>query len=168
MAKPARRGAGTGPARKGLTPSLSENDYQFMPRRGSEQRAVILKLVRSTMDHPTAAWVHAQARRKLPRIGLGTVYRNLERLTALGLIREIRGVPGPARFDGNMERHYHIRCLGCGRVSDLPIGVTERLEQEAARATDFVILGHEVEVQGLCPGCRDATPQRTESRSTHH
>ncbi len=130
-----------------------------MPRRGSEQRAIILEVVRSTMDHPTAARVHAEARRKLPKIGLGTVYRNLERLAALGIIREIRGVPGPARFDGNVERHYHIRCLGCGKVQDLPIGVTARLEQEAAKATDFVILGHEVEVQGLCPTCRgDAHP----------
>jgi Fur family ferric uptake transcriptional regulator len=115
------------------------------------------------MDHPTAAWVHAQARRKLPRLGLGTVYRNLDRLAALGLIREIRGLPGPARFDGNIERHYHIRCLGCGRVNDLPIRVTERLEQEAARATDFEILGHEVEVQGLCPPCCDQAPRRPHS-----
>jgi Fe2+ or Zn2+ uptake regulation protein len=134
-----------------------------MPRRGSAQRAVILKVVRSTMDHPTAAWVHEQARRKLPRIGLGTVYRNLQKLAAEGQIREIHGVPGPARFDGNIARHYHIRCLGCGRVNDLPIGVTERLEQEAARATDYQILGHEVEVQGLCPDCRDQVTRRTES-----
>jgi Fe2+ or Zn2+ uptake regulation protein len=139
-----------------------------MPRRGSAQRAVILNVVRSTMDHPTAAWVHEQARRKLPRIGLGTVYRNLQRLAAEGQIREIRGVPGPARFDGNIVRHYHIRCLGCGRVNDLPIGVTERLEQEAARATDFQILGHEVEVQGLCPDCRDEAPPSTESPAGTH
>jgi Fur family transcriptional regulator, ferric uptake regulator len=139
-----------------------------MPRRGSEQRAVVLEVVRSTMDHPTAAWVHAQARRKLPRIGLGTVYRNLERLAALGLIREIRGVPGPARFDGNIERHYHIRCLGCGRVNDLPIEVTERLEKEAALATDFHVLGHQVEVQGLCPRCRDEAPHRTHSQAGTH
>jgi Fur family ferric uptake transcriptional regulator len=139
-----------------------------MPRRGSEQRAIILEVVRSTMDHPTAAGVYAQARRKLPRIGLGTVYRNLERLAALGLIREIRGVPGPARFDGNIERHYHIRCLGCGKVNDLPIGVTARLEQEAARATDFEILGHEVEVQGLCPGCRDQAQPHPHFKAEPH
>ena len=140
-----------------------------MPRRGSEQRAVVLSVVRSTLEHPTAAWVHAQARRKLPRIGLGTVYRNLERLAAEGLIREIRGLPGPTRFDGKVERHYHIRCLGCGRVNDLPIGVTRRLEREAARATDFVILGHEVEVQGLCPGCHDeaAAPRPHSQPGTH-
>jgi Fur family ferric uptake transcriptional regulator len=105
------------------------------------------------MDHPTAAWVHEQARLELPRIGLGTVYRNLARLAAEGLIREIRGGPGPARFDGNTGRHYHIRCLGCGRVNDLPISVTKHLEEEAAQAMNFLVLGHEVEVHGLCPRC---------------
>lgn len=129
---------------------------------------MILAVVRSTLDHPTAAWVHEEARRRLPRIGLGTVYRNLERLAAEGFIREIRGVPGPARFDGNIERHYHIRCLACGRVNDLRIEVTERLEREAARATDFVILGHQVEVQGLCPGCRAEAPQHPHSQSGPH
>jgi len=120
------------------------------------------------MDHPTAASVHAEARRKLPRIGLGTVYRNLERLAAEGAIREIRGVPGPARFDGNVLRHYHIRCLGCGKVNDLPIEVTARLEREAAQATDFVILGHEVEVQGLCPGCRSDAHGHSHFQSEPH
>jgi Fe2+ or Zn2+ uptake regulation protein len=129
---------------------------------------VILDVVRSTMEHPTAAWVHAEARRRLPRIGLGTVYRNLERLVAEGSIREIRGLPGPARFDGNIDRHYHIRCLVCGRVNDLQIEVTGRIEREAARATDFVVLGHQVEVQGLCPGCRDVAPGRRHSQSATH
>ena len=109
------------------------------------------------MDHPTAAWVHEQARLRLPRIGLGTVYRNLKRLADEGLIREIQGGPGPSRFDGNTGRHYHIRCLGCGRVNDLPISVTSRLEEEAAQAMNFVVLGHEVEIHGLCPQCQHAS-----------
>ena len=111
--------------------------------RRSEQRDLILSVVRSTMEHPTAAWVHETARRALPRLGLGTVYRNLARLAAEGLIREIRGAPGPARFDANVGRHYHIRCLGCGRVNDLPVPVDTRLEEAAARTMDFVVLGHE-------------------------
>jgi Fur family ferric uptake transcriptional regulator len=134
-----------------------------MAERRSEQRTVVLSVVRSTMDHPTAAWVYEQARLKLPRIGLGTVYRNLKRLAEEGLVREIRGGPGPSRFDGNTGRHYHIRCLGCGRVNDLPISVTSRVEEKAAKAMNFLVLGHEIEVQGLCPQCR--TGELGEKRS---
>ena len=106
------------------------------------------------MDHPTAEWIHRQARRRLPRISLGTVYRNLNQLAAEGVIREVHAGGHPARFDGNTGRHYHIRCLGCGRVNDLPMSVDTRLEEEAARAMSYRILGHQVEVLGLCPLCQ--------------
>ena len=114
----------------------------------------MLEVVQSTMDHPTADWVFRQARRRLPRISLGTVYRNLKRLVDEGAIGEIHSGGHPARFDGNTGRHYHIRCLGCGRVNDLPMSVDARLEEEAARAVNYKIVGHHVEVHGLCPLCR--------------
>jgi Fe2+ or Zn2+ uptake regulation protein len=122
--------------------------------RQTRQRELILDVVRSTMDHPTADWVYRQARRRLPRISLGTVYRNLKRLAALGVIREIHTGGHPARFDGNTGRHYHIRCLGCGRINDLPMSVDPRFEAEAGRAMNYQVLGHQLEVQGLCPPCQ--------------
>lgn len=130
--------------------------------RQSRQREVVLEVVRSTMDHPTADWVHRQARRRLPRISLATVYRNLKRLAQEGLIREVQST-GQSRFDGNTGRHYHIRCLGCGRVSDLPISVDARLEEQAGQATSYRILGHEVEVHGLCPSCLARTHRENDS-----
>jgi Fur family transcriptional regulator, ferric uptake regulator len=134
--------------------------------RRSRQREVVLSVVRSTMDHPTAEWVHRQARRRLPRIGLGTVYRNLQSLAADGQIREIHTGGGSARFDGNTGRHYHIRCLGCGRVNDLPLSVDTRIEEEAGRAMNYRVLGHQVEVQGLCPACQgDPSSDRNHSHS---
>jgi Fur family transcriptional regulator, peroxide stress response regulator len=123
--------------------------------RQTYQREVVLEVVRSTMDHPTADWVHSQARRRLPRISLGTVYRNLRRLAEEGVIRELNNGP-VSRFDGNTGRHYHIRCLGCGRVNDLPISVDTKVEEEAGRAMNYRILGHQVEVLGLCPLCQTA------------
>src|SRR5262249_37030626 len=133
--------------------------------RSSRQRDVVLSLVRSTMDHPTAEWVHKQARRRLPRIGLGTVYRNLERLVADGLIREVHTGGHAARFDGNTGRHYHIRCLGCGRVNDLPMSVNRSIEEEAGRAMNYKVLGHHVEVQGLCPQCSPPPARGTAHRA---
>lgn len=125
-----------------------------MDGRHTPQRDLILSIVRSTMDHPTAEWVYRQARRRLPRLSLGTVYRNLKRLAEQGLIREVHTGGHPARYDGNTGQHYHIRCVACGRVNDLPISVDRRLEDEAARAMNYRILGHQVEIQGLCPLCQ--------------
>ncbi len=126
-----------------------------MQARPSRQRETVLEVVRSTMDHPTADWVYRQARRRLPRISLGTVYRNLERLAAEGLIRELRLAGDATRYDGNTGRHHHIRCQGCGRVRDLPLSVDTRVEELAGQAMNYQILGHTLEVQGLCPSCRD-------------
>jgi len=135
-----------------------------MALRQSPQRNLVLEVVRSTMDHPTADWVHRQARRRLPSISLATVYRNLTRLSAEGLIREIHAGGHPARFDGNTGRHYHIRCLGCGRVNDLPMSVDTRIEEEAGRAMSYRVLGHHVEVVGLCPLCQPLSKRENRSQ----
>lgn len=124
----------------------------------------MLAVVRSTMDHPTAEWVFREARRRLPRISLGTVYRNLKQLAGAGLIHEIHSGGQQARFDGNTGRHYHIRCMGCGRVNDLPMSIDLRLEQEAGRAMNYRILGHEVEVHGLCPHCQAVSSSEKHSQ----
>ena len=137
-----------------------------MRHRRSRQRELILEIVRSTMDHPTADWVHRQARRRLPHIGLGTVYRNLKELAEEGTIREMHSGGEPARFDGNTGDHYHIRCVACGRVNDLPISVDIRLEEAAGRAMNYRILGHQVEVHGVCPACQDAASRENSSHQT--
>jgi len=117
--------------------------------------------VRSTMEHPTAEWVYRRARRRLPNISLGTVYRNLKQLAEAGLIREIQAGGQALRFDGNLGPHHHVRCVGCGRVNDLAVPLDTRREQAAARAMDFQVLGHHVEVQGLCPACRSRPADRS-------
>ena len=126
--------------------------------RHTRQRDVVLAAVRSSMEHPTADWVYRRARRRIPRISLGTVYRNLRQLAEVGLIREIQAGGQALRFDGNTGAHHHVRCVGCGRVNDLVVPLDTRREQAAARATDFQVLGHHVEVQGLCPACRPGPP----------
>src|SRR5260221_14702444 len=102
-----------------------------MGARESRQRDVVLAVVRSTMDHPTAEWVYRQARRNLPRISLGTVYRNLKKLASEGLIREIHigGGGGPAaRLRRDTRRHPHNPRLAGGRRSDppRPVGAPRR------------------------------------------
>jgi Fe2+ or Zn2+ uptake regulation protein len=128
---------------------------------------VVLSVVRSTMDHPSADWVFRQARRRLPHISLGTVYRNLKRLAADGLIREIHAGGQGTRFDGNTGDHHHVRCVGCGRVNDLPLSVDTSREEAAARALNFRILGHQVEIQGVCAQCQDEFT-RNDSQQLDH
>ena len=69
-------------------------------------RRVVLEVIRGTGSHPTAEWVHRMVRRRLPRVSLGTVYRNLRLLVEEGLVQEVPG--SHARFDRNLGRHNHF------------------------------------------------------------
>ena len=134
--------------------------------RHTRQREIVLDLVRTSMEHPTVAWVYGRARRRLPRISLGTVYRNLKQLAEAGMIREIHAGGQPVRFDGNLGPHHHARCITCGRVEDLVIPFDTRREQAAARALDFQVVAHHVEVQGLCAACRPRSLSRASKGAT--
>lgn len=121
--------------------------------RMTRQRRVILEELRKENIHPTADALYAIVRKRLPRISLGTVYRNLEILTALGEIQTLEMSGSQKRYDGVPNRHYHIRCMHCGRVDDAPIAPMNQLENELYGATVYTIMGHRLEFMGLCPEC---------------
>jgi len=100
---------------------------------------------------------------------VATVYRNLKELAAEGAIHEIHSAGQSARFDANTGQHYHVRCVVCGRMADLPISVDRRVEEEAGRAINYRILGHQVEVLGVCPACEPpaAAPVTSNKNRSH-
>jgi Fur family ferric uptake transcriptional regulator len=122
-------------------------------QRNTPQRKVILEELQKTTSHPTAVEVYEIVRRRLPKISLGTVYRNLDLLTEMGTIQRLDPGGTEARFDGNPDCHYHVRCVRCGRVDDvhgLPAGLpTDQLEEDAG----YEILGLRLELVGICPRC---------------
>ena len=121
--------------------------------RITKQRQVILEELRKLNTHPSADEIYKVVRRRLPRISLGTVYRNLEVLSALGKIQKLELSGSLKRFDWNTKKHYHIRCVRCNRVDDAPIAPLNQLENDLYKATVFEIIGHNLEFIGLCPEC---------------
>ncbi len=87
--------------------------------RMTRQRQVILEELRHMNTHPGADEIHEVVRRRLPRISLGTVYRNLDILCELGEIQKLEFGGTLKRFDGDPGAHYHIRCVD----SDAVVGV---------------------------------------------
>jgi Fe2+ or Zn2+ uptake regulation protein len=114
-------------------------------------RRVILEVVRSTTVHPSAAQVYARVRRRLPRVSLATVYRNLRLLAAEGLLLERPDVTG-LRFDGRTDRHDHFTCVTCRRIFDLPSrAVAPGMEPQGG---GFEVFEHRIEFYGRCPAFR--------------
>lgn len=120
----------------------------------TRQRQVILEELRATDQHPSADDLHGRVKQKLPRISLGTVYRNLEILSELGEIQTIALAGSLKRFDGMPQNHYHMRCMYCGRLMDAPMEVIDSLERALQEKTEFRILNHQLEFAGICPDCQ--------------
>ena len=134
--------------------------------RLTAQRRVILGVVRATDAHPTAPAVHRLVRRRLPRVSLATVYRNLRTLAAEGFLLERAGGEG-LRFDGNTAPHDHFTCVACDRIFDVP-----RLRRRAAPARQasragFEILEQRTELYGRCARCRARRGPSSTRRRRH-
>ena len=147
---------------------------ETLRRRGfrlTGPRRLILNLVQATDVHPTADWVYRQVRRQLPRVSLGTVYRNLRLLVEEGLVKELPGAAGResgrsrlARFDGNTSVHHHFTCSKCGRIQDLTEPVDRSLDRQMAARTGLHISHHRIEFFGRCPTCRVRQRRRARAR----
>ena len=119
----------------------------------TRQRKVILEELRSVCTHPSADEIYELVRKRLPRISLGTVYRNLEILSESGEIQTLELGSAQKRFDGVAENHYHIRCIQCDRIVDAPPELEVKINHELKSATAYKIIGHKLEFIGICPDC---------------
>ncbi|HUU41907.1 MAG TPA: transcriptional repressor, partial [Desulfatiglandales bacterium] len=122
--------------------------------RMTNQRQVILEEIQKVNTHPTADEVYRMVRLRLPRISLGTVYRNLEILFESGLIQKIGPVSNQKRFDGKTENHYHIRCSDCGKVEDALVESIDSIYNTFRDINNFNVTGHKLEFFGICPDCK--------------
>ncbi|MBW1972253.1 MAG: transcriptional repressor [Deltaproteobacteria bacterium] len=122
--------------------------------RNTEQRKIILEELKKVNTHPTADEVYEMVKKRLPRISIGTVYRNLELLSKCGLIQKLELGCSQMRFDWNTNNHYHIRCIRCGKVEDVPVETMSRFEKILEGKSDYEIIGHRLEFIGLCPKCK--------------
>jgi Fur family ferric uptake transcriptional regulator len=122
--------------------------------RQTDARRVILEEIMNLDSHPTADEVYEIVRKRIPKVSLGTIYRNLEILSGKGLIQKLDLGGAQRRFDGNTMTHYHLRCLECGRIIDLTTSPLKEIEETLSKLGDWEIIGHRLELIGLCQSCK--------------
>ena len=126
--------------------------------RMTRQRQTILDIFRTPGRHFTADDVYMNVRRKLPKVSLGTVYRNLDILSQAGLIRKLSLGGVQRQYDGGLHHHYHVQCIRCGKVADVPAERIGDLNSAARETSDFEILDHELGFRGICAECLAGDP----------
>ena len=125
--------------------------------RVTPKRVAILTLLGQEMTYLSPEDIWHRLKGEFARIGLPTVYRNLEELSAGGVITK---VIHPNRqlyyhFCPNRSHHHHFVCLSCRRVEDVGLCSLENIEREVGEKGG-TILSHLLQVNGLCRDCSAA------------
>ncbi len=121
--------------------------------RITRPRRAVLRALSEGPAHITAERVLRHGRRTHPELSKASVYRTLQLLESLGVLR---GIPSPQglRYVQVTPGHHHLLCRGCGEVSDFPgCGMCDAW-LPAADERNFHVAGHLLEVFGLCKNCR--------------
>ena len=117
------------------------------------QRQAVLRVVRESEDHLTAAEIFTRAQKLLPKISYATVYNSLRYLKEEGLLGEVTFGNASSRYDRETARHDHAICTACGKLLDIDLAETMNLMKAAARRSRFKPESIHLTLVGLCPDC---------------
>ena len=119
----------------------------------SRQRELIYKAVHDTTQHPTADMVYSELKEKEPSLSLATVYRNLNQLAGMGILKKF-SVAGKDRFDARIDNHYHIICKTCGKVVDIENSIPlDEMLSKSYSSTGFTVDSIDILINGECGDC---------------
>ena len=138
-----------------LRSKLREKQYKLTP-----QRQIVLQVF---IDHPeehlSAEDVYTILRQNANDTGLATVYRSLELLSELEILKKMDFGDGRSRYEinetGSCHQHHHLICLACGKVLGFADDLLDTLEATISQNSNFHIVDHQVKFFGYCQECRD-------------
>ena len=124
-------------------------------KRITNQRALILEVIRYGHGHLDADEVYRRAREKQPRLSLSTVYRTLQVLKKLDLVQELHFDETHHHYEATSSvGHHHLVCQDCGRIVEFECPLTEKMKEDVAREKNFEVTSVEVRMTGYCAKCR--------------
>lgn len=123
---------------------------------------IYLELLRSD-DHPTAETLFKTLRHEMPTLSLDTVYRTLGTFEHHGLIRRLKTVQSPARYEAEMKQHHHFICNSCGMVTDFDWSVFDNSPLPNDVFKFGAITERIVTISGVCSQCADKAGKKTEA-----
>jgi Fur family ferric uptake transcriptional regulator len=117
-------------------------------------RRAVVDVVAGMHETLSPAEIYERARRRYARLGLVTVYRTLDILVELGVVRRIHLEDNCHSYALAQAAHgHHLICSSCNQVIEFDECGLEEVLQRIARRTGFRIEGHWLQVFGLCPNC---------------
>jgi len=131
---------------QGLVRELRDQGFKI-----TSPRQFVIESVAGREDNFTAEALAGE----LSPIGRATVYRTLKLLVDQGLVcRLVLGDGSVAYRVSHAAHHHHLVCVSCGATEDVALVDVEDVIGKVRDATDYDIVGHRIEVYGICPDCR--------------
>lgn len=132
------------------TQTLQDLGYRLTP-----QRTLVWDVLRREGPHMSAEEVCGHVQQQFPHVNISTVYRTLELLVELRLVRETQ--LGPARRFFEVEEevpHHHLVCETCGAVAHVHDDELGDLRPTLASGQGFT--AKQLTIFGLCASCAGA------------
>jgi len=118
------------------------------------QRVAIFQEFHGSAEHPSAVMIYDKVRQDYPHISLDTVSRTLTTLNKIGLAKEVEFSGEARRFDPNLDRHHHFRCIKCGHIVDFNNEIYDSIVIPEELKMKYTVLEKKVCLEGICDRCR--------------
>ena len=114
----------------------------------TEPRKVILKVLGEATDHPSVEDVYERAKAIDPSVSIATVYRTLNLLDELDLVKRHEFNENHSRYEVNMDHHHHLIDLESGTVLEFQNEELEKIKVKIARELGYELIDHRLELYG--------------------
>ncbi|GAB3971168.1 transcriptional repressor [Actinoallomurus acanthiterrae] len=123
--------------------------------RGTRQAEALGQVLAGLPGFRSAQDIHAELRHRGERIGLTTVYRQLQVLSEDGAVDTLRDENGETLYRRceTSTHHHHVTCRSCGRSVEVEGPAIEHWAERVATEAGFTDVDHTLEIFGLCPDC---------------
>jgi Fur family ferric uptake transcriptional regulator len=148
-----RRAATTIGSVETLRRTLHERGFRMTP-----QRQLVLDAV-TELGHATPEQICASVRRLAPAVNITTVYRTLDLLERLGLVRHTHLGHGAPTYSVREHEHVHLVCHWCGAVAEIPTETLDELTERLAADFGFRLDACHVALSGTCARCATERPE---------
>ena len=120
----------------------------------TDSRLAVLRAFEGAHEHLNPEEVLRRGKRHCPKLGRATVYRTLDLLTKLGVLRPLYLHGGRPAFTRVESGHHHLVCSRCETIVELPHASLAAAVQRLAKESGFEVSSELLEVYGVCRDCR--------------
>jgi Fe2+ or Zn2+ uptake regulation protein len=120
--------------------------------RLTKQRAAVLRALGDGM-HLSAETIHARVRKDVPDVSLGTIYRTLDILRAIGLVQAFSFAGGAARYEAALAKHHHLLCSSCRSLVNVSADGIADVARDIAMGAGYTEIDYALTITGRCSTC---------------